>query len=85
MTDRNPDTVTFTTVIEKTYVVERGRFTKTEEGDERLQAVDLWAEGEHVTTYTGDYDSEIPTPDADWIVSAALEAGIFVLALGDRT
>jgi len=50
-----------------------------------LISIDLWSHGEHAGTYSGDWDDEIPLPDADWIVDAAIRAGIFIPALADRT
>jgi hypothetical protein len=84
---RSPDTVTFTLTQPTTYVVKvrEGYVTGDDPEDASLVCIDLWAEGEHVVTYTGDYDEEIPLPDADYIVDAAIAAGVFVPALDERT
>jgi hypothetical protein len=80
---RKPDTVTFETATTHTHVVRDGLLQQREEGDERLLWITLFAEGEFVVTYS--VDDPIPLPDADYVVDAALEAGIFVPALSERT
>jgi hypothetical protein len=93
---RTPQTVThdgtlseYRSILETTFErisgLGEGYVVGEEPDDATLVCIDLWAEGEHVVTYSGDYEEEIPVLDADFIVDAAIAAGIFVPALDERT